>query len=48
MPDLNRRLELPTYHIMRHEVKPGITGLAQVKGRDGLSWNSKYTYDIFV
>ena len=41
---------LPLYNDIqrkRHEVRPGITGLAQVKGRDGLSWSSKYGYDVF-
>lgn len=41
---------LPLYNSeqkLRHSVRPGISGWAQVNGRNAISWTQKFKYDVY-
>ena len=46
-PTIPAQVEAYTdYHKQRHKMRPGITGWAQVNGRNDLKWSKKIEYDI--
>lgn len=47
-PQLKEYYELMNDHQRRrYEVLPGVTGLAQIKGRNGITWNERFEIDVW-
>lgn len=40
-------LEYDEYQIRRHEIRPGLTGWAQVNGRNLVSWEERFNLDVW-
>lgn len=47
LPDTNSEIQKTLLYKVKLSMKPGITGLAQVNGRNTLSWEEKLKYDYF-
>ena len=44
---LMQYLDYTPEQAIRHEVKPGITGWAQINGRNAISWDDKFKLDVW-